>query len=255
MERKISFIIPTYNLWPMLSRMLFSLYQSDDTYNKQIIVVDNGSTDQTYSKINHLGEAFKKAGRGYIDYIRTEDNIGYLKAHNLGMEKADGDVLFFMNNDILVYPNTISLMTKALFSHASYGMVGGNQLTWQGKPNMLKAFIDTSNLGVWKTEPVTEEDPEYIENDRCSFACAAIKKEIKDKIGLYDERFVPHWFEDDDFAIRLRLAGYKIVIVKSAMFRHYGGASNPTPRYEAKALLQEKYKDLVGKKREEIYSN
>lgn len=106
MEQDIVFsvIIPTYNRRELLDRCLQSVYQN--SYDKcEIIVVDDGSTDDT--------ESFIKKEYPYVNYIRQK-NMGVSAARNTGMKIARGDFIAFLDSDDTWYSHRLSLLEKII---------------------------------------------------------------------------------------------------------------------------------------------
>ncbi|WP_051249826.1 glycosyltransferase family 2 protein [Maridesulfovibrio zosterae] len=95
----LSIIIPVLNLWKLTSDCLGSIRDHTNGSFYEVIVVDNGSTDQTNMECSRLG---RNLFGDNFHYIRLEKNINFGPACNLGAKKANGSMLFFLNNDTLL---------------------------------------------------------------------------------------------------------------------------------------------------------
>lgn len=106
----VSVIIPAWNLWDSTFACLQSLAKYDNS-RMEVVVVDNGSTDDTYLHLQHVGiELF---GKRFV-WVRHEDNLGFAIACNAGATASHGDVLFFLNNDTSVTENWLPPLVETL---------------------------------------------------------------------------------------------------------------------------------------------
>lgn len=108
---RISVIIPAWNLWELTRDCLLSLEAYSRGANLQVIVVDNGSTDATREALEPLG---RELWGGNFLPLRLPENLGFAKACNAGARAADGEALFFVNNDITFSPGWLPPLTAAL---------------------------------------------------------------------------------------------------------------------------------------------
>ena len=99
---RVSVIIPAWNLWEMTAACLRSLAECSIGEDLEVLVVDNGSTDATTRELEPLGQRLWGAD---FRALRLPENLGFAKACNLGARAADGDLLFFLNNDTTCTPS------------------------------------------------------------------------------------------------------------------------------------------------------
>lgn len=172
---KFSIVIPTYNRWDLLSRCLRSIKDNTDLTDGEVIVVSNGCTDHTPF---YFDENFKDKNFHLVHWPKP---LGYPKAVNMGMSAATGDIVILLNNDIAILGNSwYSILTEPFTTDPSAGVTGVIKRYQGGKPWIL-------------------------------FFCAAIKRDVINKIGLLDETFTPGCGEDIDYCMRAFNAGYSIV--------------------------------------------
>ncbi len=106
----VSVIIPAWNLWGSTFACLQSLAKYNDG-RMEVVVVDNGSTDDTYLHLQHIGREF--FGNRFIR-VRHEENLGFAIASNAGAVASHGDILFFLNNDTTVTENWLTPLVDTL---------------------------------------------------------------------------------------------------------------------------------------------
>lgn len=123
---KLSFIIPTYNTGKLLGKCLESIVeQSESEVETEIIVVDDGSTDNT----NEIISKYKESVR----YIKKE-NSGVSDARNVGIKEAHGDYLCFVDSDDYISPYLCASVTESLQTKADiiyFGYCEGCQSNYQ----------------------------------------------------------------------------------------------------------------------------
>lgn len=216
---KYSIIVPVLNEPELTKACLDSIakYSSDH----EVIVVDNGSSP---------------AWQGSEFCIRNEKNLGFPKAVNQGIEKAQGEVIVILNNDTVVSPHWLERLS-AHFNN--YEMVGAvtNRISGPQQVSMNATGLPEGILAV--SEGI------YAANARRSmpffrlvFFCVAIKREVIDKIGLLDEQFSPGNLEDDDYCLRAIDAGFRLGIAQDCFIYHAGSATHKSLNLDYTELLR-----------------
>ena len=203
MKPEILTIVVTYNAMKWLDRCLGSLSESE--VPTDVIVIDNGSVDGTCEYI---------AGN-YPDVLltRSEENLGFGKANNVGFRYAlehQYRYVYLMNQDAWVYKDTLSVLTSAMDSDSSIGILSPMQMTASGdRPDMrfekkcpAEALEDISG-------PVASG--KVYETKFVMAAHWMISRECLQKVGGFSPAF-PHYGEDDNFIHRARLKGYRICV-------------------------------------------
>lgn len=216
-KNKTSIIIPVHNGASYLKKCVESVYANTDS-PFELILVDNDSDEQTKKYIMAQEKAVK---------IFNRRNLGFAKAVNQGIRAASGDYMAIVNSDIIFYGNWLKNMLQVL-QKPGMGMVGpmtnrtvGLQRIKLAKSieNNKKAFEIFSNAMEMKFKN------EYFEIHRLVGFCFVFKREIVDRIGLLDERFEIGCFEDFDYCLRVRQAGYSLAAAKNVFVYHHHHAS------------------------------
>ena len=187
-----------------------SLFKYTDV-DSRLIIVDNGSREDTRDYLNSLRaqEQIKE-----IKLIFNEKNEGAVKAKNQALKVSDADFVCFIDNDIEVTPGWLSQMIKLLERVKEIGMLSA----------------DSNSFGTRAPEGISLEDygrslkglaNEYAEAGQCATFCVLLRREVINKIGLFDEGYQLIMYEDTDYSMRVIAAGYICAITKGAYVWHY----------------------------------
>lgn len=109
MSLKLSVIVPTYNVEKYIRRCLESLYFQDIDHSLyEIIIVNDGSTDQSLNIVEELTAKWKNIK------IISQDNAGLSEARNSGLQSAQGEYIWFVDSDDWIEPNSLQYLTSNL---------------------------------------------------------------------------------------------------------------------------------------------
>lgn len=215
---KVSIIILNWNGEKYLRRCLESVINSSYP-SKEILVVDNASSDDSITIIREFPE---------IRLIQNPTNLGFAQGNNLGYQHSTGDYIYFLNNDTYVEPDFLEPLVKAFESDQDLGGVQskiylpnednrldnvGGYLTWTG-------FL--YHYGFRKLDGSKYQRELEIFSAKGAGMC--FKREVIEKVGLFDEDFWAY-FEETDFCWRVWLAGYKIKFMPESKIYHLLAAS------------------------------
>jgi len=217
---KISIIIIHFFGIDYIIDCLGSVFKSDYP-NFEVIVVFNGNKDSSYEIIK---QKFPQ-----VISVLNKKNLGFAKANNQGIKKSSGEVVFLLNDDIIIHPKLISVLVKELMSSADIGIVGPKiyyrdepEKIWfaGGMINWVKQ--ETYHLGRNVNDKNWQDNEKKV--DFISGCALMIKKEIINKIGLLDEKFFA-FYEDADWCQKAKKAGYKIIYVPFGGVWHHKSAT------------------------------
>jgi GT2 family glycosyltransferase len=215
-EPLVSIVTINYNNTKVTLELLLSI--SECTYkNVQVIVVDNGSIENPIDKIN---DKFPQ-----VEVIRSEKNLGFSAGNNLGLKKAKGVLIFFVNNDTLFAENLIEELIKPFFEIKNLGIVSPKVIYYES-PNLLQyaGSTDINPLtGRNKVIGQGQADNDSLFPSGVTFfahgAAMIIRKNLLKKIGGFPDVYFLY-YEELDYSIRLRRAGYKIYYNNNAVIYH-----------------------------------
>lgn len=194
-------------------KCLKSFLQHEKKY-KQIIVVNNDA---------RLLSA-KDFGQKNILVLNNKKNLGFAKGVNVGIRYALGlhaDAILLLNNDIQVKKTFISILLQTLEDYKNIGIVGPAIAFLKNK----KTVYDIGGSIDMLTGKTSHQEVEKVENKNILFpqyitgAVMFIRKEVFEKIGFFDEDFFLY-YEDADFCLRARMAGFLIGVNPSLSLHH-----------------------------------
>ena len=215
-DSSVSVVVPTWNQAPLIEKILESLKRQTIS-PAEIIVVDNGSRDQTLLIAQSHGA---KA-------IALATNLGFAAAVNKGIEAARGEWIFIVNNDVELDSRWLELALQAATEEGS--AIAGGKLLQANNPERIDGIWDlvaTSGCAWrcgWNT-PDGELWNERRTGQLLSFTAILIHRRVFHMIGLLDEAY-GSYYEDVDFAVRCALAGFTGVYEPKAQATHMGSAT------------------------------
>ncbi len=231
----VSIIVPTRDRLDLLQRCVESLSQWTDYPRRELIIVDNASTEpETIAWLHSIGE------RGIAQVVRDEGAFNFSRLSNLGAAQAKGEFLLFLNNDIEV---TGENWLREMMGHAlqpDIGAVGARLVFPDGKIQHAGVLL---GLGGWAAEhpyyKFPREHPGYYNrawlHHDCSAvtaACLLMRRKLFREIGGFEEEHLAISFNDVDLCLRLRARGWRIAWTPYAELVHHESATRVRERTE-----------------------
>jgi len=213
---KTSIIILTYNNLDYNKICIESIRKYTKNNNYEIIVVDNNSKDGTVEWLKEQKD---------IKVIYNKENLGFPKGCNQGINIATGEEVLLLNNDTIVTPGWLENLRECLYSSEHIGAVGPVTNSCPNYQSIPISYASVEEMIEFAEKHNYSESKKWEERLRLIGYCMLIKKEVIDKVGLLDEIFTPGNFEDDDYSLRMRKAGYKLMLCQNSFIHHFGSAS------------------------------
>ncbi len=228
-DSMVSFIIPNWNNKQLLFECISSIFDTTGTIPKEVIIVDNASTD---GSSEYIKREFKE-----LIWIQNDINRGYAKAVNQGIEQSQGDFLFFLNNDTKLFEDTTERLLSFLAENPDAGAVapllcypdGRLQISCRRFPAPIAIILEklhVRKVGPFRKLKLTPEEHligGIIQQPMAS--ALMVKRECYEAVGPMDERF-SIFFNDVDWCYRLYIdTNYKIFLCTSTRVIHHQGAT------------------------------
>lgn len=228
MKPRVYVLLLNWNGWRDTLECLASL-QHLEYDNFSVVVLDNGSTDDSVKRIQ---EAFPS-----VILIENGQNRGFAAGNNVGIQYAlerGGDYIWLLNNDTIVDPNALSALVEMAESNPRLGAVG-SVLYYLEEPGRVQAWGGgwvslVFGTAMHFTSPVSRERIGYLTG-----ASILIRRAALEHVGYLDEGFFMYW-EDVDYCFRLRKAGWQLAVAGESRVLHKE-SSSVSGRSPARDLL------------------
>ncbi len=215
---KISIIVLNYNGKKYLKNCFESLKKTDYP-NFEVIMVDNNSDD---GSIEYVRKKFP-----WVRILKSPENKGWAYGNNFGIKNTKGEYVVLLNNDVIVTKDWLKELVKIAQSDPKIGIVGSWPVWYKCMGQDLSKFPYSGKI---------------IEASTVSGAAMLVKREVFDKIGLFEEKYFIYW-EDTEFTWRAILAGYKVISNYNSIIYHIGGGY--TKKNENIRWVYEKVKNRI----------
>lgn len=198
---RVSVVVPVVRGDDNFRACLASLARLDPPCAELIVAVDGGDPAAAELAAEHRASVVVLPDRG-----------GPARARNAAVRLATGDILFFVDADVTVPPDTIGQVVAALGRHPNHAGIVGCYDDSPGAPNFLSQYKNLAHRFVHQRS----------REEACTFwsACGAVRREAFMRAGGYDERYRRSSIEDIEFGSRLIAAGGRVRMVKSLEVKH-----------------------------------
>ena len=217
-EPDVSIIVVTHGQLAVTRLCLESLLVNT-AGSFELVVVDNGSQDLTPQYLQRLAD-----DQPIVRIVLLHDNVGFAAAVNLGVKRARGTTFVIVNNDV-VFPSPWLATLTAHLDDPAVGMVGPVS---PGAPNEAQVPADFSTydeLCASADRRAHGHAGRFRDLEMLAMFCVAIRREVWDSVGPLDEQFGLGLFEDDDYSMRVRAAGWVLRCAEDCLVHHLGQAS------------------------------
>ncbi|MGE0127984.1 MAG: glycosyltransferase [Blastocatellales bacterium] len=218
-SRLASIIIVTYNNLSLTRLCLESLFRNTDYPDYEVIVVDNNSSDDTPGYLVELEKQYEN-----LKIILNGANFGFAKANNQGIGQSSGDYIVLLNNDTITPAGWLTRLLKHL-DDPRVGIVGpvtnfvGNEAKLQVSYRTWAEMEEFAQDQTWKNHE------RIADIHMLAMFCVAMRRDVFEAVGELDEQFGIGMFEDDDYSIRVKQKGYRVICAADAFVHHFGQAA------------------------------
>lgn len=212
----ISIITVNFNQPEVTLELLESLKESAYK-NYEVIVVDNGSTVNPEETLkNRFPE---------VHYIRSGENLGFAGGNNLGIKKAKGDFLFFINNDTEITPSLFEELLNSFGENQAIGVVSP-KIKYFYNPTLIQyagytpvSSFTGRNMAIGQREEDLGQHDQVCYTSYAHGAAMMVKREVIDQVGGIPEEYFL-CYEELDWCAKISAAGYKILYQPKAIIFH-----------------------------------
>ena len=260
----VSIILVNYNTRTLTIQCLHSIFEQTKNLSIEVLVVDNHSKDGTQQEIR---QSFPK-----VILIENEVNLGFGRANNLGIQRAKGKYLFFLNTDTLLLNNAVKMFFDFMEESSLFPLGGIGGVLLDEKKNMTHSSdqfpnkwepIKSQFIGYFTKKYVSvqikrelsqySKDKSYVEVDYVTGADLFVSKSLIEAFGGFDPNFFMY-FEETDLQYRMHAQGYKNAIINGPEIIHYQGSSDSKPRFSpAKRAMNDRSMFYYFKKRAGVF--
>ncbi|HEO70086.1 MAG TPA: glycosyltransferase [Candidatus Hydrogenedentes bacterium] len=230
MAEPTSIVIPAYNQLDYCRQCIQSIHQHTRA-DYRLILVDNGSTDGVSEFFDHVTGA---------EVIHSATNLGFAGGVNLGIQRAMGHVLL-LNSDTLVVPGWFERLEAALAQADTIGIVGPRTNYASGYQQIDGlSFASYDEIAEFARKLAEEHAGTLTDVPRLIGFCMLIRDRVIRDVGLFDETFGVGMYEDDDYGLRARRAGYRLCVAEDAFVFHYGNRT-----FAGMGIVEDKWHALM----------
>ena len=245
----LSVIVVSWNVVDLLRNCLHSVAAGVRDLTYEVIVADNASTDDSAAMV--------RAEFPTIRLIANSENLGFARANNQGIRVSQGRYVVLLNSDTVASAAALDALVAFMDAHHEAGAVGPRLLrpdgtaqpyAFGGDPTLgylarrgLNRLLRRRYLHDWNTDAIQEVD-------WVSGACLMARRAAVEQAGPLDESMFMY-FEDNEWCLRIRKAGWKVYYDPQAAIVHLGGqsvAKNPAARQAYTRSLRIFYRKHYG---------
>lgn len=222
----VQIIIPVFNHWATTATCIGSILKNETEYSYEIIVVDNASTDMTQKFIQKLIDDGHP-----VKLVTKPRNTGFVGAVNSAFTMIDSKYILLLNNDVLLDKYCIQRLVDTMKKYSKLGILGGAQFDSVRQPlSQLKFFVKGKEATIdnhitMRNLTEDESTKDYVICDDIHMACAMLSHEAFEQVGNLDNAFSPGNYDQEDYCLRVKEAGYEVAVCPSAKFIHYPSTS------------------------------
>jgi GT2 family glycosyltransferase len=222
-EPAVSVIVPYREHIDVTRACLEALWANTAYSNYQVVLVDNWSTSD-----EALAFADEMARRDGVSLLRIEERFNYSRLNNLAVARCDGELLLFMNNDVIVSdPDWLRIMVGEMQADARVGIVGNKLLYPGGLVQHGGVILGVGGVADHAHKGLHRDDPGYVaraisaqDMSAVTAACMLCRRDAFDAVGGFDERDLQVAFNDVDLCLKVGAAGFRVVWTPASVAEH-----------------------------------
>lgn len=222
---KVSIIILNWNGEKMLQQYLPSVIQHSQLPDTEIVVADNGSTDNSIHVAQQLG----------CRVIKLDKNYGFAEGYNLAIAQTQSEYVILLNSDVEVTPGWIEPLIEYMDAHSDVAAVQPKVRSWLNKTQFEYAgaaggYIDKLCYPFCRGRILSHVEEDHGQHDTiadifwATGACLCTRTRLYKDLGGLDSEFFAH-MEEIDLCWRMNSRGWRLACVPQSVIYHLGGGS------------------------------
>lgn len=215
----ISIVIVTFNNLLFTRMCLESLLANTDHAHYEVLVVDNHSTDGTRDYLRQLATKVP-----HLRLLFNEANVGFAAANNRALKQASGEILILLNNDTIVSKGWVTGLVRHL-QDPNVGLVGPTTNRLGNEAEVETSYQTYGEMEHFAAIVAKRGEAECFDIRIGSMFCLALRRNTAELLGALDEQFGIGLLEDDDYSMRARVAGLRVICAENVFVHHFGSAS------------------------------
>ena len=216
---RASVVVVSFDNLAFTRMCLESLLAHTEDSAHEVVVVDNGSRDGSRGYVIELAE-----GNGRVKPVLNPENRGFPAACNQGLAAAQGDIVVLLNNDTMVPPGWLGRLVRHL-DDERVGMVGPVTNRIGNEAEVPTRYDTWGEYQREAEERARTHAGRTFEIETLTMFCVAMRREVLTQVGPLDVQFEIGTLEDDDYSLRARRAGYRLLCAEDVQVHHFGEAS------------------------------
>ena len=236
---KVSVVVLTHNQWKFTKATLDSLERFTGYPNLEVVIVDNGSTDGSPQLLMLWGASRPS----YAKIILNQSNLGFPAGNNIGLKAATGEYVVILNNDVYVTEGWAGTLLAHFRANPKLGLLGPvTNRTGNESVVYIGDYSDMRQMATLASRYTRKHAGQQTAMRSLHFFCVMIPRRVWTEVGELDEAFGVGLFEDDDYSVRVRSAGYEVACAEDVFVHHHHSAS-------IGSLPAEAYKEIFARNR------
>ena len=219
-----SIVIVSYNTYEYTKQCIESIREYTKPGSYEILVVDNASTDATPDWLREQTD---------VRSLFNVENAGFPKGCNQGMAIARGTEILLLNSDTIVTAHWLDNLLRALYSQDNIGAVSCMTNCCANAQQVNAKYSDREGMQNFAAQYNHSNPACWRRWMTLVGFCFLFRRELYERLGGLDEAFSPGNYEDDDYSLRIRRAGYELLLCQDTFIHHFGSVSFRQARSEA----------------------
>jgi GT2 family glycosyltransferase len=231
----VSILIVTYNCREFLRPCLDSIGRNTAYPNYELVVVDNNSSDGSQDIVREYA-----AGDPRIRLEALAENRGFAGGNNEAARRSAGEYLLLLNPDTIVTFGWLHRLLRLFQDHPDTGIVAPVTNFSGNETKINSGYADLGTMEAFANSIAVREMGNSFEIAVAPLLCGLVPRQLWFALDGLDENFRVGMFEDDDFSLRVRQAGFKVMVAEDCFIHHFGnGSFAKLPSEESRRIFGE----------------